>query len=170
MEYYHSSGVFCVSCWGERLLSVSWEKNNADSFLFFHFLLFSFTLSDWLTYLMDAKVGIGVEVVVPWRHFLWTYELGNLASTSTGSQGRYMRRMRDAGHVMGCRHWFGQWGRLGWLGVLGCDGLLPLLRSSEKAGRESDLEITDMSGSLEHAGAADVMEQNANLHCDLPVN
>lgn len=70
-------------------------------------------LSAWPAYLMDAKVGIGVEVVVPRCHFLRANELGDLASTGTGSQGRYMRRMGDARHVVGSRHWFRQWGGLG---------------------------------------------------------
>lgn len=70
-------------------------------------------LSAWPAYLMDAKVGIRVEVVVPRCHFLRAEELGDLASAGTVGQGRYMRCMGDAGHMVGSRHWFRQWGGLG---------------------------------------------------------
>lgn len=92
-------------------------------------------LSAWLAYLMDAEVGIRVEVVVPWCHFLRADELGNLASSRTGGQGRYMRRVGDAGHMVGSRHWFRQWGRLGWLREWGRDRLLPLFRRDERERR-----------------------------------
>lgn len=41
-------------------------------------------LSAWPTYLVDAKVGIGVEVVVSRCHFLWANELGSFAATGAG--------------------------------------------------------------------------------------
>lgn len=76
---------------------------------------------------MDAKMSIRVKVVVPRCHFLWADELGNLASTRAGGQGCYMRRMGDAGHMVGSRHWFRQWGGLGRLRERGCDRLLSLI-------------------------------------------
>ena len=42
-----------------------------------------------------------------------------------------MRRVGDAGHMVGSRHWFRQRGRLGRLGDGGRDGLLPLLRENK---------------------------------------
>ena len=108
-------------------------------------------------YLVDAEVSIGVEVVVPWCHFLRADELGDLASAGTGGQGRYMRRVGDAGHMVGSRHWFGQWGGLGWLREGGRDGLLPLLRRKETGeGRDvcQDLQITHKNESDGVSGRA----------------
>lgn len=63
-----------------------------------------------------------------------------------------MRRVGDAGHMVGSRHWFRQWGGLGRLREGGRDRLLPLLRRNEREkggkfvtglrnGRENDLSI-----------------------------
>ena len=43
-----------------------------------------------------------------------------------------MRRVGDAGHMVGSRHWFRQWGGLGRLREGGRDRLLPLLKKIKK--------------------------------------
>lgn len=55
---------------------------------------------------MDAKVGVGVKVIVPRSHLLRADELGGLAAAGAGGQARHVRRVGDAGHMVGCRHWF----------------------------------------------------------------
>lgn len=102
-------------------------------------------------YLVDAKVSIRVKVVVPRCHVLRADELGDLASTGTGGQGCYMRRMGDAGHMVG-RHWFRQWGGLCRLREGGRDRLLPLLREEESRAVKVNMIITHIQffwGNLE---------------------
>lgn len=77
-------------------------------------------------YLMDAKVGIGVKVVVLRCHFLWVEQLCHLAAPGAGGQGRYMGRMWRVWHMVDSRHRFGQGGRLKGLRLGGSDGTLPL--------------------------------------------
>lgn len=43
-----------------------------------------------------------------------------------------MRRVGDAGHMVGSRHWFGHWGGLSRVREGGRDRLLPLLRKKKK--------------------------------------
>lgn len=47
-----------------------------------------------------------------------------------------MRRMGDAGHMVGSRHWFRQWGGLGRLREGGSNRLLPLLWRKRKVRRK----------------------------------
>lgn len=91
---------------------------------------------------MDAKVGIGVKVVVPRRHFLRADKLGYFASTGTGGQSCYMRRVGDTGHVVGSRHWFGHRGGLGRLRKGGSDRLLPLLGGKKERKTSKELSKT----------------------------
>lgn len=83
-------------------------------------------------YLVDAKVGVGVEVVVPRRHLLRADELADIAPAGTGGQGGVVGRVRDpAGREVGGGHRFGQRGGLGRLGEGALDGLLPLLEEEK---------------------------------------
>lgn len=79
---------------------------------------------------MDAKVGVGVKVVVPRRHLLGADEFGALASGGTGAL-RGGAAGRVLALVVGGRHWFGRAGRLGRLGEVGGDDLVPLEIAAE---------------------------------------
>lgn len=79
---------------------------------------------------MDAKVGVGVKVVVPRRHLLGADEFGALAPGGTGAL-RGGAAGRVLALVVGGRHWFGRAGRLGRLGEVGGDDLVPLEIAAE---------------------------------------
>lgn len=67
-------------------------------------------------YLVDTKVRVGVKVVVPRRHLIWTEELGHLAPARAAGQAGSMRRVggqRRPRGVLDRRHGFGQRGGLG---------------------------------------------------------